>query len=160
MHRLRAPVVVEPHGPLELVPRVQQQHVGLRPADLRHLGEPPRHPGEAGPGVRPAPPGVQAGLLHAGVVVVGVEQRQLEAGGVRRERAEEEDAQVSKSRCAPTRRVHFTVSQQKTRAKTNLMVMMMCQVCGTTASGADTYTHTHTWGCAFGARQLALVSFL
>ncbi len=71
-------VEIEPHGPLELVPGVQQQHVALGRADLLDHRGSPRHAGETpAAAARAAFPGVYAGLLHPGVHVVSVEENQV-----------------------------------------------------------------------------------
>lgn len=109
MRSLGPLVVVEPHGPLELVSGVQQQHVALLAADPADRRGSAGRPGEA-PAAAPALPGVRAGLLHPGVHVVGVEENQVpgrrgghgEARQEEQEEGEEEEAHRSHLSAART----------------------------------------------------------
>ena len=92
-------VVVEPNSSLKLVSSVQKQHVLLLSPDLRHFGEPPGDPGEAGTLGRTLPR-VHAGLLDPRMVIVGVQQRQLE--GRRCAQTVQKEAEGSQE-SAPTR---------------------------------------------------------
>lgn len=94
-------VVVEPDGSLKLVSSIQEQHVLLLAADLRHFGESSGHSSEAGTLGRTLPR-VHAGLLDPRMVVVGVEQSQLESphlvSPTVKEQQQQEEQEVDRER--------------------------------------------------------------
>lgn len=111
MRSLGSFVVVEPDGPLELVSSVQKQHVSLGVADLLDHRGSASHAGKTRAAVA-AFPGVHAGLFHAGVHVVGVEENQVPGRGAGHDEAqqEKEEAEAEPRQSSPLRAQCFHLS--------------------------------------------------
>lgn len=123
MRSLSPLVVVEPHGPLELVSSVQKQHIALGSADLLDHRGSAGHAGKTRAHVA-AFPGACAGLLHPGVHVVCVEENQVPAHRVWHSEAQQkEEAESQQGASLRAHRFHRSAARKnpETAAGTRLV---------------------------------------